>query len=358
MHNLYLGTAKQMINIWRDSKLISDKDFLTMQELANGVVVPSGYARITKKIGDGFSFMKADEWKSCKCINDFGLVYAFWLFSFERYNGLLKNFETNQKGGFESTMMKQFLEKAYISSYIRAFSTSLDKFIITFLHSISNSQPHLPLQSDSSAFKLPQFVKFSSNPRKLSSGWESLPPATFPIKLEKMITMCKEHYNCLLEFYRHVYNSHNLFAHYSDHHSSQIFVNNRIEKIKRISLLRQEYSSGSYFQAFFLEHKGEDISAFPGHILYLFQHILNINGKDVVHTFAFVEWYTSYASGSYQPLMTEKIELWNEPLTTLKYDCILPVHCLYSLIAVARYKLNITSDFKRLVIPFLQKIEA
>ncbi|OAD80866.1 hypothetical protein PHYBLDRAFT_61913 [Phycomyces blakesleeanus NRRL 1555(-)] len=214
MHNLYLGTAKQMINIWRDSKLISDKDFLTMQELANRVVVSSGYARITKKIGDGFSFMKADEWKSwciiyfpfvlkhiisavnlanwilfvkayclltkpfitvketaeaykylqefcikcqtsykkpaitpnmhlhlhlSKCINNFGPVYVFWLFSFECYNGLLKKFETNRKGGFESIMIKQFLEKAYIGSYIRAFSTSFDKFIITFLHRISNS---------------------------------------------------------------------------------------------------------------------------------------------------------------------------------------------------------------------------
>ncbi|OAD78043.1 hypothetical protein PHYBLDRAFT_68452 [Phycomyces blakesleeanus NRRL 1555(-)] len=70
------------------------------------------------------------------------------------------------------------------------------------------------------------------------------------------------------------------------------------------------------------------------------------------------EWYTSYTSESYQPLMTENIELWNEPLTTLKYDCILPVHCLYLPIAAVRYRLNITSDFKRLVMSFLQKIEA
>ncbi|OAD78045.1 hypothetical protein PHYBLDRAFT_141906 [Phycomyces blakesleeanus NRRL 1555(-)] len=63
MHNLYLETAKQTINIWRDSKLINDKDFLIMQELVNGVVIPSGYARITKKIGDAFSFMKADKLK-------------------------------------------------------------------------------------------------------------------------------------------------------------------------------------------------------------------------------------------------------------------------------------------------------
>ncbi|OAD74060.1 hypothetical protein PHYBLDRAFT_145523 [Phycomyces blakesleeanus NRRL 1555(-)] len=192
-----------------------------MQELADEAVVPSGYARITKKIGDGFSFMKADEWKSwCIIYSPFVLKcvipavhLANWMLFIKACRLLTKPSITvketaeahkylqelctkcqtfykkpaitpnmylhlhlskcindfDPKGGFESTMMKRFLEKAYIGSYIRTFSTSLNEFIITFLHSISNSQSHLPLQSDSSAFNLPQFVEFSSNPRKLSS---------------------------------------------------------------------------------------------------------------------------------------------------------------------------------------------
>lgn len=31
------------------------------------------------------------------CIKDYGPVYSFWLFSFERCNGLLGNFRTNQR---------------------------------------------------------------------------------------------------------------------------------------------------------------------------------------------------------------------------------------------------------------------
>ncbi|OAD78851.1 hypothetical protein PHYBLDRAFT_163944 [Phycomyces blakesleeanus NRRL 1555(-)] len=54
----------RMIQIWRKCNCINEKNQLTMQELANGIVVPCGYVCIIKKIADGFSFMKADEWKS------------------------------------------------------------------------------------------------------------------------------------------------------------------------------------------------------------------------------------------------------------------------------------------------------
>ncbi|OAD76909.1 hypothetical protein PHYBLDRAFT_165407 [Phycomyces blakesleeanus NRRL 1555(-)] len=367
MHNLYLGTAKRMIQIWCECNYINEKNQLTIQELANGIVVPCGYARITKKIANGFSFMKADEWKSwciiyspfvlkhvlpaknlenwilfvdaCRlltkpsindkeideahsklqlfctrfqtlygksavtpnmhlhlhlgeCVHDFGPIYAFWLYSFERYNGLLKNIETNQKGGFESTMMKRFLERTYIGSFIQSFVNHLPQFAIDFLHRISNSQDQLAAlhpSSTASTFSLSDFVEYSLNPHHSALGCEPLPPSVFPIKLDQRITMCKGHYECLLEFYRHAYGSHDIFGHYSNCESNQIFVNNRIEKIKRISLLGQEYSSGSYFRAYYLENNSEDKAAFSGHILYLFQHLITINETVITHTFVFVE---------------------------------------------------------------------
>ncbi|OAD79378.1 hypothetical protein PHYBLDRAFT_162452 [Phycomyces blakesleeanus NRRL 1555(-)] len=367
MHNLYLGTAKRMIQIWYECNYINEKNQLTMQELANGIVVPCGYARITKKIADGFSFMKADEWKSwciiyspfvlkhvlsaknlkswilfvdacrlltkpsindkeideahsklqlfCtrfqtlygksamtpnmhlhlhlgKCVNDFGPIYAFWLFSFERYNGLLKNIETNQKGGFESTMIKRFLERTYIGSFIQSFINHLPQLAIDFLHRISNSQDQLAAlhpSSTASTFSLSDFVEYSLNPCHSALGCEPLPPSVFPIKLDQRITMCKGHYECLLEFYRHAYGSHDLFSYYLNCESNQIFVNNRIEKMKWISLLEQEYSSGSYFCAYYLENNSEDKAVFSGRILYLFQHLITINKTVITHTFAFVE---------------------------------------------------------------------
>ncbi|OAD78516.1 hypothetical protein PHYBLDRAFT_163625 [Phycomyces blakesleeanus NRRL 1555(-)] len=433
MHNLFLGTAKCMVQIWKELEYFDNQTLLAMQDLANGVVVPPDYARINKKIADGFSFMKADEWKlwcliyslfilkrilpvkhlsnwmffvnACrlltkpsvtpddissahahlqsfckgfeklykefpvtpnmhlhlhlgKCINDFGPIYAFWLFSFERYNGLLKNLDTNQKGEFEVTMMKRFLEKAYVGNYIRSFEEKFPASTVNFLHSITRSQVILEQPSSmSSLFILSTFIEYSMNPRKSVMGCEPLPSDVLSFKVEPKIVMCKEHYECLYQYYKDAYNSHNIFGHYSDCRAGQIFVNNRIIKVKQISLLGQQYFSGSYFQALFVEKKSEDISAFPGRILYLFQHTLNFGNIDVIHTFAFVEWYASYSSGNVQPLKNEKIELWQEPSSLLTYENIIPVHRLYSPVAVAKYRPTITSDFKRLVIPLPKKIE-
>ncbi|OAD70564.1 hypothetical protein PHYBLDRAFT_148475 [Phycomyces blakesleeanus NRRL 1555(-)] len=328
-----------MVQIWKELEYFDNQALLAMQDLENGVVVPPDYARINKKIADKFSFIKADEWKLwCLIYSPFVLKHILpvkhlsnWMFFvnacrlltepsvtpdhiqcprpspivlFEKYNGLLKNLNTNQKSRFEVTMMKRFLEKA-----------------------ITHSQVILEQPSSiSSSFILFTFIKYSMNPRKSVMRCEPLPSDMLSFKVEPKIVMCKEHYECLYQYYRDAYNSHNIFGHYSDCCAGQIFVNNRIIKAKQISLLGQQYFSGSYFQALFVEKKSEDISAFPGRILYLFQHTLNFGNIDIIHTFAFVEWYASYLSGKVQPLKNEKIELWQEPSSLLTYENIIPVH--------------------------------
>ncbi|OAD65504.1 hypothetical protein PHYBLDRAFT_72291 [Phycomyces blakesleeanus NRRL 1555(-)] len=105
MHNLYLGTAKRMIQIWRKCNYINEKNQLTMQELANGIVIPCGYARITKKIADGFSFMKADEWKSwCVIYSPFVLKHVLpaknlenWILFVDTYRLLTKPLINNKE---------------------------------------------------------------------------------------------------------------------------------------------------------------------------------------------------------------------------------------------------------------------
>lgn len=47
------------------------------------------------------------------CILDYGPVYSFWLFSFERYNGLLGNYITNQRSP-EIQLMRKFIDDQYV----------------------------------------------------------------------------------------------------------------------------------------------------------------------------------------------------------------------------------------------------
>ena len=43
-----------------------------------------------------------------ECLYDFGPPYSFWCYAFERYNGMLGNFPTNQKN-IEPQLMKKCL---------------------------------------------------------------------------------------------------------------------------------------------------------------------------------------------------------------------------------------------------------
>lgn len=45
---------------------------------------------------------------------DYGPVYSFWLFSFERYNGILGEFGTNQRA-VEIQVMRKFTSSQYMN---------------------------------------------------------------------------------------------------------------------------------------------------------------------------------------------------------------------------------------------------
>ncbi|KAG1147001.1 hypothetical protein G6F37_004394 [Rhizopus arrhizus] len=57
-------------------------------------------------------------------IINYGPVYGYWVFNFERYNGDMKNFNTNRKGNIESTYLKQFLYRIPSGDYLRELNVS------------------------------------------------------------------------------------------------------------------------------------------------------------------------------------------------------------------------------------------
>ena len=50
-----------------------------------------------------------------ECILDYGPLYGFWAFSFERYNGLLGNFHTNNKNP-DVQIIRKFLTCSFVDS--------------------------------------------------------------------------------------------------------------------------------------------------------------------------------------------------------------------------------------------------
>ena len=84
MHNLFLGTAKHILSIWKDLKLLSSSDFSTIQQRMEAANVPVDIGRIPLKIDSGMSGMTADQWKNWTCI------YSLYLL-----NGLLPSEHLN-----------------------------------------------------------------------------------------------------------------------------------------------------------------------------------------------------------------------------------------------------------------------
>ncbi|XP_061190105.1 uncharacterized protein LOC133197961 [Saccostrea echinata] len=188
MHNLFLGTAKRMMTLWKDKKVLLPDHFEKIQEKISGVYCPSDIGKLPKKFASSYGSFNADQWKNwtimfsvyalkdllpndhfdywrkfvlaCKflcsrsltknhvkvahlllisfcesverafgdevitpnihlhahldkCLYDFGPVYAFWLFSFERENGILGAFPTNNRF-VELQLMRKFLKTVHV----------------------------------------------------------------------------------------------------------------------------------------------------------------------------------------------------------------------------------------------------
>ena len=191
MHNLFLGTAKRMLqNGWLENGLIRQKELEIIEERVSKCISPISIGRIPRKISSHFASLTADEWKNwtlmfslialhdilptdylvcwqlfisacsiyCssiislndierandlmeqffraaeriygpsfltfnthlhlhlhQCYRNYGPCYGYWLFSFERYNGILGKFHTNQMS-IETQLMKKFIDNMYIKS--------------------------------------------------------------------------------------------------------------------------------------------------------------------------------------------------------------------------------------------------
>ena len=64
MHNLFLGTAKHTLNIWKEKRLLGANAFEEIQKRVSTFNVPQDIGRIPYKIDSGMASMTADQWKN------------------------------------------------------------------------------------------------------------------------------------------------------------------------------------------------------------------------------------------------------------------------------------------------------
>ena len=76
MHNLLLGTAKHMMDLWKELKVLKKDNFTELQQKVDNIVVPAKVGRIPFKIDSNFSSFTADQWKNWVVIYSLHCLYG------------------------------------------------------------------------------------------------------------------------------------------------------------------------------------------------------------------------------------------------------------------------------------------
>ncbi|OAD66996.1 hypothetical protein PHYBLDRAFT_70351 [Phycomyces blakesleeanus NRRL 1555(-)] len=139
-------------------------------------------------------------------ICDFGPVYGYWLFSFERYNSILKNIKSNRKTGFELTYARQFVEDVHKQDIISRIMESSDtRAYMDIFQKITKYQQKIASTITSYShffFSLANFITATLEVSILIKGNEPLPSTAFPLAKKSLSLMPTPGYNCLIEYYQ------------------------------------------------------------------------------------------------------------------------------------------------------------
>ena len=64
MHNLFLGSAKHVMQVWVDKGILTKKHFHEIEKIVSKFKTPQDVGRLPLKISSGFSGFTADQWRS------------------------------------------------------------------------------------------------------------------------------------------------------------------------------------------------------------------------------------------------------------------------------------------------------
>ena len=231
-----------------------------------------------------------------ECIKDYGSIYGFWLFSFERYNGLLERYSTNNRE-IAVQLMRRFIYECgcYNTELPKEFCEDFkDVFVFDRLplevhqHVVCE---HAPINSCCS----------------LDSKYLLLP------SISKRSTLTNDDCNHLKKTYAYLY--------HTAIQDTQMTISIKI--YKHITLYGQFIGSAKHPQS---GNINED-SIRPGRVLQFFAHKLKINDNFVEHIFALIAWFDVHPRHLY---FGKPLEVWKKNSLPDGPSAFLPVHKIHS----------------------------
>ncbi len=211
-------------------------------------------------------------------IENFGPVYSFWLFSFERYNGILGKIKTNNRL-IEVQMMREFLSGIHLDQMMETIPKMHDLSpVITLLKDLQ--QEKLGFDEDlHEELMTIHNVANASLERREAQPWSSCMAIQFPLKYT-VSAIDKTNKSFLCQAYRFMYPSYFI---------NQENLNDVIFKFSSLHIGEEFYGSTSAFKsqrhsqtvAVWHENDGEigpEATQQVGFVKYYNTHTLRVEG--------------------------------------------------------------------------------
>lgn len=356
MHNLYLGTAKYIFNLWIERKLITPEILHTVNKRVGALSVPPDvqFGRLPACL-DQPSSLTAEQWmlwvnyysvyclyglistthlecwrhfvlasrllcrhetnsseiqladallmRFChkfedlygkeavrpnthlhahltECVRDYGPMSSFWLFAFERFNGILGNEPTNNRS-IEIQLMTRFLKDNAHLELLLSVPPASDEVTNTFSKAILDQV---------CSFTSVKHLDSTFHPQDCSTECENITPA----KKYKLSSFSEEEMKLVSELYSKLFPSFSIGT-------QDVYLPQTFKKMDSVSVGGNKLRTGLYILAKpVFDFPGSSTltpttafsyaNARPAKIEYFVLHSVNTCDKIVTNAFAVVNW--------------------------------------------------------------------
>jgi ssDNA-binding Zn-finger/Zn-ribbon topoisomerase 1 len=282
----------------------------------------------------------------CECLYDYGPLYAFWCFSFERMNGVLGSLPNSHRT-IEAELMRRLMN----DNRIKDIASS--GIVVKGLELLEN-RTTIGSLSENDKFTSDEMKRFWLNSINIQeskiTGCEPFPGEMLSLKA-KYEPQSESMLNLMVEFYAGTYEQYK-FRKPADEITGENFytIRVKINKFERCrigsevfgSAMSPRYINSSFILAKFITDN-EEVDCYPGQIQYFFTHVIDLPDGAAEHNLAYVRWYrpADTVKTRYYFKIDEEIcnvELWKTEFYPERRDCIIPVHNILGRFVPVNYK--------------------
>jgi len=237
-----------------------------------------------------------------ECIEDYGPVYSFWCFAFERYNGVLGNTITNNRS-VEIQLMRKFLSEQFVSNV--ALPEHVCEQFTSLFSKYRDASPVECMPVGSSAL-----LSIATSTNLGSIQWSGIASITLP-SAYKLMHLDADDHQLLSETYQAMYPEINIqssmVSEVSWRYVSVYLAGEKIGSKFECSSLRSARVMASWARNDGRIDPSGTIR--PGFVKFLFVNCVKIGEEYKKHVFACIEWCTE---DTQRELYRRPVEIWRQ----------------------------------------------